>query len=142
MAYLCSWHRPDLVIVWSHEDVCNALTNVSQNPLVKVFWLVACHSCLDCSVDQPLQTLDLVLLWQHGNVVLEWVWHPQSFVADIGDALVSVPVGVVGEGFVDAVVEVFVVGEDYVAADIVELGAVSAMLPRMGRVKHIQSPLE
>ena len=33
-----------------------------------------------------------------------------------------VPVGVVGEGFVDAVVEVFVVGEDDVAADVVELG--------------------
>jgi len=33
-----------------------------------------------------------------------------------------VPVGLVGEGFIDAVVEVLVVGEDDVAADIVELG--------------------
>jgi hypothetical protein len=34
---------------------------------------------------------------------------------------VVVPVGLFGEGLVDAVVEVFVVGEDNVAADIVKL---------------------
>jgi hypothetical protein len=38
---------------------------------------------------------------------------------------VVVPVGFVGEGFVDAVVEVFVVREDDVAADVVELGNIS-----------------
>jgi hypothetical protein len=42
--------------------------------------------------------------------------------ADVGDALVGEPVGLVGQGLVDAVVEVLVVGEDNVAADIVELG--------------------
>jgi hypothetical protein len=35
---------------------------------------------------------------------------------------VGVPVGFVGEGLFDAVVEVLVVGEDDVAADVVELG--------------------
>ena len=39
-----------------------------------------------------------------------------------------VPVGFVGEGFVDAVVEVFVVGEDDVAADVVELKAMLNIL--------------
>jgi hypothetical protein len=40
---------------------------------------------------------------------------------------VGVPIGLVGESLVDAVVEVLVVGEDNVAADIVELSmAVSA----------------
>jgi hypothetical protein len=34
---------------------------------------------------------------------------------------VGVPVRLVGEGFIDAVVEVLVVGEDDMAADIVEL---------------------
>lgn len=38
-----------------------------------------------------------------------------------------VPVGLVGEGFVDAVVEVFVVGEDDVAADVVELDDMLAL---------------
>lgn len=33
----------------------------------------------------------------------------------------GVPVGLEGEGFVNAVVKVLVVGEDYVSADIVEL---------------------
>ena len=46
---------------------------------------------------------------------------PETFVADVGDALVVVPVGIVWQGFVDAVIEVFVVGEDDVAADVVEL---------------------
>ena len=46
-----------------------------------------------------------------------------------------VPVGLVGEGFVDAVVEVLVVGEDDVAADVVELeegGRVRSVLCRWG----------
>jgi hypothetical protein len=34
---------------------------------------------------------------------------------------VVVPVVLLGEGLVDAVIEVFVVGEDNVAADVVEL---------------------
>jgi hypothetical protein len=43
--------------------------------------------------------------------------------ADVGDALVGEPVVVVGQSLVDAVVEVLVVGEDDVAADVVELVA-------------------
>jgi hypothetical protein len=43
--------------------------------------------------------------------------------ADVGDALVGVPVLVAGQGLVDAVVKVLVVGEDDMAADVVELGA-------------------
>ena len=35
--------------------------------------------------------------------------------------MMVVPVGFVGKGFIDAVVEVFVVGEDDVAADVVQL---------------------
>ena len=70
----------------------------------------------------PSNTHHLILLvWQHGNVVLEGVGHPSALVADVGDALVGVPVRLVGQGFVDAVVEVFVVGEDDVATDVVEL---------------------
>jgi hypothetical protein len=43
--------------------------------------------------------------------------------ADVGHALVGEPVVVTGEGLVDAVVEVLVVGEDDMATDVVELGA-------------------
>jgi len=50
----------------------------------------------------------LVFFGNHGDVVLEGVGDPEAFVADVGDALVVVPVGFVGEGFVDDVVEVFV----------------------------------
>jgi hypothetical protein len=63
----------------------------------------------------------LVLLRKHGDVVLERVGNPKALVADVWDTLVGVPVIVTGESLVDAVVEVLVVGEDNVAADIVKL---------------------
>jgi hypothetical protein len=40
---------------------------------------------------------------------------------DIRDTLVLVPVVILGKSLVDAVIEVLVVGEDNVSADIVEL---------------------
>jgi hypothetical protein len=43
--------------------------------------------------------------------------------ADVGDTLVGVPVLVAGQSLVDAVVKVLVVGEDDMAADVVELAA-------------------
>jgi hypothetical protein len=44
---------------------------------------------------------------------------------DIGDTLVSVPVIILGESLIDAVVEVLVVGEDDVTTDVVELSFIS-----------------
>jgi hypothetical protein len=46
-----------------------------------------------------------------------------ALAADVGDALVGVPVVLLGQRLVDAVVEVLVVGEDDMATDVVELGA-------------------
>jgi hypothetical protein len=63
----------------------------------------------------------LVLFRQHGYVVLEGVWHPEVLAADVGDALVGVPVCLFGKGFIDTVVEVLVVGEDDMAANVVKL---------------------
>jgi hypothetical protein len=53
---------------------------------------------------------------------------------------VCVPVVVAGEGLVDAVVEVLVVGEDDVAADVVELGTVRGEVN--GWAGYSRSPLE
>jgi hypothetical protein len=63
----------------------------------------------------------LLFLGQHGDVVLERIWNPQTLASDVGDALVGIPVVFFGKGFIDAVVEVLVVGEDDMATDIVEL---------------------
>jgi hypothetical protein len=52
---------------------------------------------------------------------LEGVRHPEVLIAHIGDALVRVPVRLFGQCLVDAVVKILVVGEDDVAADVVEL---------------------
>lgn len=52
---------------------------------------------------------------------MEGVWDPEALASDVGDTLVGVPVSLFGQCLVDAVVEVFVVGENDMAADIVEL---------------------
>ena len=120
-AYLRGRHSPDLVVVWPHENVRNALSHISQNPLIKVFRFGVGHTRLERGVDQSLQAGDLVILGQHGDVVLERVRHPQTLIADVGDTLVGVPVVGLREGLIDAVVEVLVVGEDDVPTDIVKL---------------------
>ena len=52
---------------------------------------------------------------------MERIWDPETFAADVRDTLVSIPVRFVGKSLVDAVVEIFVVGEDDMAANVVEL---------------------
>jgi hypothetical protein len=121
MSHLGRRYSPNLIVVGPHEAIGQTLALCPQDPLIEVFWLGVGHPRLQRRIDHALQTCNLVFLWQHGDVILERVWDPDTLVADVGDALVVVPVGVVGEGFVDAVVEVFVVGEDDVTADIVEL---------------------
>jgi len=76
---------------------------------------------LESSVNETIQALCLVFFWQHGDVVLEWVRYPVVLAADVGNALMRVPVVLVREGLIDNVVEVLVVGEDNVTADIVKL---------------------
>jgi len=44
-----------------------------------------------------------------------------ALAADVGDALVGEPVIFLGQGLVDAVVKVLVVGEDDMATNVVEL---------------------
>jgi len=80
-----------------------------------------CGACFQSSIDHAVNALDLVLLWQDGDVVLEWVWDPEIFAAHIGNTLVGIPVLGLGQRLVDTVVKVLVVGEDDMATDIVEL---------------------
>jgi hypothetical protein len=121
ISHLRRRYSPDLIVVGPHKAIGQPFSLCPQDPLIKVFWLGVGHPRLHSGIDHTLQACNLIFLWQHGNVVLERVGNPDTFVADVRDALVVVPIGVVGEGFVDTVVEVFVVGEDDVAADVVEL---------------------
>jgi hypothetical protein len=120
-SYLGGWDSPNLVVVWSHEEVGNTGTHHSHNPLIEVLWLGAGDTSLQGGIDHALNALDLVLLWKDGDVVLEWVWDPEALAANVGDTLVGVPIILLWKGLVNAVVEVLVVGEDNVATDIVEL---------------------
>lgn len=119
--YLGGRHRPHLVVVRPHEDVGNTLAARAQNPLVKVLGLGCGDAGGHGGIDEAVNALHLVLLRQHRDVVLEGVGDPLALVPDVRDALVSIPVILLGQRLVDAVVEVLVVGEDDVAADVVEL---------------------
>jgi hypothetical protein len=120
--HLGGGHSPDLVVVWPHEEVGDTDAHLSHDPLVEVLGLGVCHAGLQRGVNQAVHALGLVVLAQHGQVVLEGVGDPLALAAHVGDALVGEPVVVAREGLVDAVVEVLVVGEDDMATDVVELG--------------------
>ena len=80
-----------------------------------------CSASLQSSIDHAVDTLDLVLLRQDRDIVLERVWHPELLAAHIRNTLVSIPIFGLGQCFVDAVVEVLVVGEDNMATNVVKL---------------------
>ena len=119
--YLSSGHSPDLVVVGAHEKIGNTGTHHAHNPLVEVLGLGVGDAVLDSGIDHTVDTLDLVLLGKHGDVVLERVGNPLALATDVGDTLVLVPIIFLGKSLVDAVIEVLVVGEDNVATNIVKL---------------------
>ena len=119
--YLGGRHSPDLVVVGSHENIGNTSTHHADDPLIEVLGLGVGHTALHGSVNHAVNALDLLLLGEHGNVVLEGVRDPLASEADVGDTLVGVPVVIAGEGLVDAVIKVLVVREDDVSTDIVKL---------------------
>ena len=51
-----------------------------------------------------------------------------------------IPIVGLGQGFIDAIVEVFVVGEDNVSSDIVELEMSSAIVGCNGECVDVRSP--
>ena len=120
-AYLRGRHSPDLVVVGPHEDIGKTLAVHTQDPLIEVLGLSVGNANLQGSVDEVGETTSLILLGQHGNVVLEGVGNPEALVTNVGDTLVGEPVILLGKSLVDAVVEVLVVREDDVTTDIVEL---------------------
>ena len=119
--YLGGGNSPDLVVVWPHENIGNTLAVHTQDPLIEVLGLSVGNANLQGSVDEVGETTSLILLGQHGNVVLEGVGNPEALVTNVGDTLVGEPVILLGESLVEAVVEVLVVREDNVATDVVEL---------------------
>lgn len=139
--HLGGGNGPDLVVVRTHEHVGNTLARHSHDPLIKVLGLGVGDAALESSIDETIYGLDLVLLGQDRDVVLEGVGHPNALVSDIGDTLVSVPVLFSGQSLLNDVVEVLVVGEDDVTANIVQLsqGAQSANLTNckaLSSVRH------
>lgn len=127
--YLGGGNGPDLVVVRSHENVGDTSTHHANDPLIEGLGLGVGDTVLQGSVNHAINGLDLLLLGEHGDVVLEGVGDPFALAADVGDTLVAVPVIVVGEGFVDTVIKVLVVGEDNVTTDIEKLYAISLCLP-------------
>lgn len=118
--YLRRRDSPDLEVVGSHEDLIQTLANISNVPIIKVARLISWSSNagFESSVNETAQTFCLFLLRKYRNVILEWVRNPDVLVTDVGDSLMFVPVRGFGEGLVQAVVEVLVMGEDDVSANV------------------------
>lgn len=98
ITYIGSWNSPDLKVVRTHENLVQAFSNVANIPLIKVAGLVcgSTHASLEGSIDKTVETLDLLIFGQQGNVVLERIGDPAVLVANVRDTLVFVPVGGVG----------------------------------------------
>lgn len=119
--YLTRRHRPHLKVIRPHENIRNPRPHIADIPLIEIPRLGTVGTSLQRSVNQRVNAPHLLLLREHGDVILERVRDPPPLVADIRDSLVRIPVGFLGEGFVQTVVEVLVVREDDVAADVEEL---------------------
>jgi hypothetical protein len=120
-AYLGGGNGPDLVVIGTHKQVGDTSTHHTDDPLVEVLGLGAGNASLHGSIDHAVNALDLLSLGQHGDVVLEGVGDPLLLAADVRDTLVGVPVVLLRESLIDAVIEVLVVGEDNVTTNIVQL---------------------
>lgn len=113
--------RPDFEVVRSHENVGNSNSHVPNNPFVKILRLCVCNSCFKGGINDSIDAQDLVVLRQHRDVVLEWIGYPVAFISHIRNALMCIPIILFWQCLVNAVIEVFVVGEDDMPSDVVEL---------------------
>jgi hypothetical protein len=59
------------------------LADIPQDPLIEIFRFGDGDTRFQSSVDQSLKTQNLIIFRQHGDVVLEWVWHPEPFVSHV-----------------------------------------------------------
>jgi hypothetical protein len=75
-AYLCGRNSPYFIVIWSHEDISNSFTTIAQNPFFKVLRLCICNTTFHSSVNHSLHTPDLVVLGEHGDIILERVRYP------------------------------------------------------------------
>jgi hypothetical protein len=76
---------------------------------------------LNGCVDEIAEATGLFFLGQNCDVILERIWNPKTLITDIRDALMLVPIVWLWKSLVDNIVEVLVVGEDDVTANIEEL---------------------
>lgn len=120
--HLTGRNCPDLEVVWSHKNLIQMLPNIATVPLIKVIRFICRNTSTSIQgrINQAADRFDLVFLIKHRNVVLERVGNPAALVADVGNTLVFIPVFVSGEGFLEAVVEILVVGEDDMASYVEE----------------------
>ena len=67
------------------EDLVQAVSHIPDVPLVKVLGLVGwgASAGFESSIDEVVQASCLLLLVQHGDVVLELIGYPFALVADI-----------------------------------------------------------
>lgn len=82
-AYLGGGNSPHLEVVGSHEKVGKTNTHLMNNPLIEGNGLLVGNTGFQSSIDQTLNAANLLLLGEHGDVVLEGVGNPLALAADI-----------------------------------------------------------
>lgn len=73
-----SGNRPHLEVVGTHEYIGNSFSHDAHNPLVEIGWRCASKGVRHFSLNEPVDTANLVFLGKRTNVVLEWIWNPSS----------------------------------------------------------------
>jgi hypothetical protein len=141
-SYLGGGYSPNLEVVWSHKQIGNTSTHHSNNPLVEVCGLVLCGASYQSSVNHAINAFHLLFGWQHGDVVLEWIWDPEVLASHVRDTFMGIPIILLGQCLIDTIIEVLVVGEDNVATNIIQLsGRQLAINTRNWEVADLQNPL-
>jgi hypothetical protein len=82
----------------------------------------------------------LIFLRQPSYVVLKRVFHPPILAAHIRDAPVSEPIIFIGKSFVQAIVEIFVVGKDDMSTNVKKLLTWSVRTTAAMEKRNSQSP--
>lgn len=119
--YLGCWKCPHFEVVRSHEKIRNTNSHHSDNPFIESCRWSIWNTCLHGRVNHACNTFDLILLRQHGDVILKRIRDPKILAADIRYTLVDVPVILHWQSFINAIIEIFIMREYNMTAHIIEL---------------------
>ena len=92
LIYLGGRYCPYFEVIGPHEEIGDTGPHHANDPLIEIFGFGVGYPRLERSVDHAVHAPNLLLLWQHRDVVLKGVRNPEILASHVRDALMSVPV--------------------------------------------------